>query len=126
MIIGSTPYSCTERTVSPGSNCNICRVFRSRATTPRLVTISHTYNPAPCSRHSCRYAALVTPAIGASTTGVATSIGPTRSPRPEPVEGPSTSSGNDGPSLVEGPRPEPVEGRFDKLTDRTRPEPVEG
>ena len=32
--------------------------------------------PSVCSRHNCRYAALVMPAIGASTTGVSTSIAP--------------------------------------------------
>ncbi|GAA3616086.1 hypothetical protein GCM10022236_17790 [Microlunatus ginsengisoli] len=58
---------------------------------PRLVIISQTNRPAgraavPCSalsRHSWRYAALVIPAIGASTTGVPTSIGPIRNPTRE-------------------------------------------
>src|SRR5690242_1967568 len=56
---------------------------------PREVIISQTYRPgspeeprdeasrrAPCSRHSRRYAALVMPAIGASTTGASTRSGP--------------------------------------------------
>src|SRR5665647_2834538 len=50
-----------------------------RSTSAREVTISATYRPAPCSRHSRRNARLVTPAIGASTTGVSTTIGPIRS-----------------------------------------------
>src|SRR5665648_750310 len=50
-----------------------------RSTSAREVTISATYSPAPCSRHSRRNARLVTPAIGASTTGVSTTIGPIRS-----------------------------------------------
>ena len=36
------------------------------------VTISVTYNPPPYSRHRRRNALFVTPAIGASTTGVST------------------------------------------------------
>src|SRR5450756_720958 len=50
-----------------------------RSTSARDVTISATYRPAPCSRHRRRNARLVTPAIGASTTGVSTVIGPIRS-----------------------------------------------
>ena len=49
-----------------------------RSTRARDVTISATYSPAPCSRHRRRNARFVTPAIGASTTGVWTSIGPMR------------------------------------------------
>ena len=45
---------------------------------PRDVIISHTYSPAPCSAQSWRNAAFVTPAIGASTTGVSTLSAPIR------------------------------------------------
>src|SRR5215207_9322383 len=48
---------------------------------PRDVIISQTYSPAPCSAQSWRNAALVTPAIGASTTGLGTSRSPNRSVR---------------------------------------------
>src|SRR6185503_15136760 len=51
-------------------------VVVSRSTSPRLVIISQTYRPAPCSAQSRRYAALVMPAIGASTTGTGTVSGP--------------------------------------------------
>src|SRR5450759_4691400 len=50
-----------------------------RSTSAREVTISATYSPPPFSRHSRRNAALVIPAIGASTTGVSTTIRPMRS-----------------------------------------------
>src|SRR5437763_2549408 len=53
-------------------------VFRLRSTSARVVTISHTYRPAPCSRHSCRNATFVMPAMGASTTGGSTGYGPRR------------------------------------------------
>ncbi len=43
MIAGSTPYSWTERTRSPGSNWSIDSVLRSRSTSPREVIISQTY-----------------------------------------------------------------------------------
>ena len=46
-----------------------------RSTSAREVTISATYSPAPDSRHSRRNAAFVTPAMGASTTGVSIVIG---------------------------------------------------
>ena len=94
-----------ERTRSPGSERTMARVFSLRSTRARVVTISLTYMPAgairppsriarrpacpgrssagsidsPARRHRRRKDALVTPAIGASTTGVATSIGPMRS-----------------------------------------------
>ena len=42
--------------------------------------ISHTNNPAPCSRQSALNGAFVMPAIGASTTGGHTSIGPIFTP----------------------------------------------
>src|SRR5699024_2719602 len=57
-------------------------LVRSPSTMPREVIISHTYRPAPCSRHSLRNGALVTPAMGASTTGVGISRSPSRSGRP--------------------------------------------
>jgi len=50
-----------------------------RSTNAREVTISATYSPPPFSRHSRRNAALVMPAIGASTTGVSTTSEPMRS-----------------------------------------------
>ena len=49
-----------------------------RSTSAREVIISHTYSPAPYSRQSRRYAMFVMPAIGASTTGTSTSMGPMR------------------------------------------------
>src|ERR1700760_3337533 len=56
-----------------------------RSTSARAVTISQTYSPltvptfdCSSSRHSVRNATLVTPAIGASTTGLASVIGPMR------------------------------------------------
>src|SRR5437868_8387022 len=48
----------------------------SPSTRPRDVIISQTYRPAPCSAQRRRYAALVMPAIGASTTGVSTVTDP--------------------------------------------------
>src|SRR5690554_3915204 len=53
-------------------------VVASRSTKPRLVIISQTYSPAPCSLQSLRYAALVIPAIGASATGATRSRAPRR------------------------------------------------
>src|SRR5262249_59967243 len=55
-------------------------VFGLRSTSARVVTISHTYRPAPCSRQSWRNATLVMPAIGASTTGGSTTYRPSTSP----------------------------------------------
>src|SRR6266540_2962828 len=66
---GSTPYSCRLRGRSDGSNTTDRSVLGFRSTSPLVVTISQTYNPAPCSRHSRRNAMLVIPAMGASTTG---------------------------------------------------------
>src|SRR5687767_11725202 len=70
-------------------------VFELRSTRARVVTISHTYSPerlgfasaqlvprpdvgspAPCSRQSRRKAAVVMPAVGASTTGGSAAYGP--------------------------------------------------
>ena len=102
---GSTPYSWIERTRSPGSVRTIARVFSLRSTRARVVTISVTYSPAgatrcpsgsrtgpspsgrsawgralsPYRRHRRRKDAFVTPAMGASSTGVGTSMGPMRS-----------------------------------------------
>src|SRR3954447_13092707 len=78
---GSVPYSWTERTFSRSSKTSIFKVVSSRSTRPRDVIISQTKRPdlpcaAICSRHRRRYAALVMPAIGASTTGVSTVSGP--------------------------------------------------
>src|SRR6188768_685666 len=49
-----------------------------RSTSAREVTISATYRPAPDSRQRRRNAALVTPAMGARTTGVSMVSGPMR------------------------------------------------
>ena len=94
-----------ERTRSAGSVRTIARVRSLRSTRARVVTISVTYRPAGASRpppgasigpvevgasvvgkaasaisrHRRRKEALVTPAMGASSTGVATSSGPMRS-----------------------------------------------
>ena len=61
----------------------MCMVTGWRSTSARAVTISHTYSPltvparaSSSSRHSVRNATLVTPAIGASTTGLASAMGP--------------------------------------------------
>ena len=74
----------------PGRTAACPCVLRSRSTIPRLVIISQTNSPAcppagtapasACSRHSCRYAALVIPAIGAKITGVSTFSEPRLSP----------------------------------------------
>src|SRR6187431_3134359 len=62
-----------------------CRMRRSvvalRSTSARVVIISLTYSPAPYSRHRRRNAVFVIPAIGASTTGASSSIGPMRRAR---------------------------------------------
>ncbi len=47
-----------------------------RSTSARLVIISLTYSPPPYSRHSRRNAVFVIPAIGASTTGTSSAMGP--------------------------------------------------
>src|ERR1700751_6095355 len=63
----------------------MCMVTGCRSTSARAVTISQTYSPltvptldCSSSRHSVRNATLVTPAIGASTTGLASVMGPMR------------------------------------------------
>ena len=56
-------------------------VVALRSTSAREVIISLTYRPAPYSRHSRRNAVFVMPAIGASTTGASSSIGPMRRAR---------------------------------------------
>src|SRR5215469_8942684 len=63
----------------------MCIVTGWRSTSARAVTISQTYSPltvptfdCSSSRHNVRNATLVTPAIGASTTGLASVIGPMR------------------------------------------------
>src|ERR1700752_2734254 len=63
----------------------MCMVTGWRSTSARAVTISQTYSPltvpafdCSSSRHRVRNATLVTPAIGASTTGLASVIGPMR------------------------------------------------
>ena len=94
-----------ERTLSAGSVRTIARVRSLRSTRARVVTISVTYRPAGASRppsgvgsgpgweglsdsgraasaisrHRRRKEALVTPAMGASSTGVGTTSGPMRS-----------------------------------------------
>ena len=47
-----------------------------RSTSARAVIISDTYSPAPNREHTPRNGASVTPAMGASTTGGSTAIGP--------------------------------------------------
>ena len=71
-VAGSTPYSWRLRGRSSGSNAIIRRVFGLRSTRARVVIISQTKSPAPCSRQSWRKATLVIPAMGASTTGGST------------------------------------------------------
>src|SRR5690606_30582682 len=74
--------TCAERGVSSSPNVTMRSASVLRSTSARLVTISATYSPGsnpvdrPASRHSVRNARLVTPAMGASTTGVATVSGP--------------------------------------------------
>ena len=63
----------------PGRRRHIRSVSALRSTSAREVTISLTYSPAPYSRHSRRKPRLVTPAIGASTTGTSASTAPPRS-----------------------------------------------
>ena len=61
-----------ERIFSSGS-CSIMRMDSGlRSTRARAVTISVTYRPPPYSLQRRRKALLVTPAIGARTTGVST------------------------------------------------------
>src|SRR6201999_1298276 len=76
---------CSERGDSSGANVVMCMVTGCRSTSARAVTISQTYSPltvpafdCSSSRHSVRNATFVTPAIGASTTGLASVIGPMR------------------------------------------------
>src|ERR1700752_3552635 len=70
----------------------MCMVTGWRSTSARAVTISQTYSPltvptfdCSSSRHSVRNATFVTPAIGASTTGLASSMGPMRTARLPPA-----------------------------------------
>ncbi|GGP15364.1 hypothetical protein GCM10012278_74850 [Nonomuraea glycinis] len=65
---------------SDPANLTIRSVRGLRSTRARVVIISHTNNPAPCSRQSALNGAFVMPAIGASTTGGHTSIGPIFTP----------------------------------------------
>ena len=78
MLSGSVPYSWMLRGDSSGAKWARRVVLRWPSTRPRAVTISLTYRPAPNSRHMVRNGALVTPAIGARTTGGHTSSGPMR------------------------------------------------
>ena len=85
MYFGSEVYSCRLRGDSSGWKRVIFRVFSLPSTRARAVTISQTYSPETvpifsCSRcrHSMRNGMSVTPAIGASTTGEASSSFPTR------------------------------------------------
>ncbi len=74
---GFTPYSCSERILSPGAKRHSRNALGLRATSARAVIISATYSPSgPYSSHSTRNGQLVTPAIGESTTGVSTCTGP--------------------------------------------------
>ncbi|ABK74981.1 cytospin-A, putative [Mycolicibacterium smegmatis MC2 155] len=83
MFSGSTVYSCSDRGDSSGANVVMCMVTGWRSTSARAVTISHTYRPLTVparaissSRHKVRNATLVTPAMGASTTGLCNAIDP--------------------------------------------------
>src|SRR5674476_1688359 len=92
-VTGSTPYSWIERRLSSGSCSISCIDLGVRSTRAREVTISLTYrawvglvpvarpsSPAsPYSLHNRRKARLVTPAIGASTTGESMVCRPIRS-----------------------------------------------
>ena len=76
-------YSCSDRGDSSGPNVVMCMVTGWRSTSARAVTISQTYSPltvparaSSSSRHSVRNATLVTPAIGASTTGLRSAMRP--------------------------------------------------
>ena len=76
-MAGFTPYSCSDRMRSLGANRHRRSAFGLRATNARAVIISATYRPSgPYSSHSTRNGQFVTPAIGESTTGVGTWIGP--------------------------------------------------
>src|SRR5688500_1711118 len=77
---GSEPYTCRLRGDSSAPNAIIWRVLALRWTTAVAITISFTYtSPGPYRRHIARNGALVTPAIGASTTGAAGVKSPMRS-----------------------------------------------
>src|SRR5689334_22063886 len=72
----------------------MCIVTGWRSTSARAVTISQTYSPltvptfdCSSSRHNVRNATLVTPAIGASTTGLATAMEPMRTAWLPPAHG---------------------------------------
>ena len=76
-IAGSLPYSCSERNVSSAPNFIIVSVFLLPCTRPVAIIISLTYtSPGPNLRHRLRNGALVTPAIGANTTGGQTLCSP--------------------------------------------------
>ncbi len=78
IVFGSTPYSWMERGVSD-SWWRMRRIVVSlRSTRAREVIISLTYRPAPYSRQRRRNAVFVMPAIGASTTGASSAMGPMR------------------------------------------------
>ncbi|SHW58568.1 cytospin-A [Mycobacteroides abscessus subsp. abscessus] len=88
MVSGSTEYSCRDRGDSSGEKVVMCSVTGCRSASARAVTISQTYSPltvpvvaSSSSRHSVRNATLVTPAIGASTTGLGNAKDPIRSSR---------------------------------------------
>ena len=71
IISGSEPYSCTLRRSSSGLKVMRRCDLGLKRTKPVAITISFTYtSPGPNCRHSERNGALVTPAIGAKTTGV--------------------------------------------------------
>src|SRR5690349_11299191 len=76
MTSGSTPLSCTLCTGASSSRASMPRVLALPSTRARAEIISLTYRPGPYDRQSCRKAALVTPAIGARTTGGSTSMVP--------------------------------------------------
>ena len=79
MTSGSTLDSCTLRTVSSAPKDAMPRVLAFPSTRARAVTISLTYSPAPYPRQRVRKALLVTPAMGASTTGTSTTRFPSLS-----------------------------------------------
>src|SRR6478752_6659275 len=64
------------RGCSAGSNRIILNVLALRSTSARVVIISQTNSPPPCSRQRVRKGALVIPAMGARTMGGQTSSDP--------------------------------------------------
>ncbi len=68
-VSGRTAYSCADRTASSGWNRARWRVFGLPATSSCARIISLTQTLAPARAHISRSGALVSPAIGASSSG---------------------------------------------------------